>query len=90
MELFDEMLCAGHSDGHQDACLGNVCRKVFMFEVVDGVARANATPSIIILLSFFGAFCSNDMIVAMAISIYTTDAVSLYAKAEISQKYSLL
>lgn len=50
MELFDEMLCAGHSDGHQDACLGNVSRKVFMFEVVDGVAKVNATPSIIISL----------------------------------------
>ncbi|KAJ6642862.1 Serine proteinase stubble, partial [Pseudolycoriella hygida] len=23
VELFDEMLCAGHSDGHQDACLGD-------------------------------------------------------------------
>lgn len=23
VELFDEMFCAGHSDGHQDACLGN-------------------------------------------------------------------
>lgn len=22
VELFDEMFCAGHSDGHQDACLG--------------------------------------------------------------------
>ena len=22
VELFSEMFCAGHSDGHQDACLG--------------------------------------------------------------------
>lgn len=22
VELFNEMFCAGHSDGHQDACLG--------------------------------------------------------------------
>lgn len=26
VELFDEMLCAGHSDGHQDACLGKDLR----------------------------------------------------------------
>lgn len=23
VQLYDEMLCAGHADGHQDACLGD-------------------------------------------------------------------
>jgi hypothetical protein len=24
VELYSEMFCAGHPDGHQDACLGNL------------------------------------------------------------------
>lgn len=31
VELFGEMFCAGHSDGHQDACLGKRLNLYYFF-----------------------------------------------------------
>lgn len=44
VEIHSEMICAGHSDGHQDACLGNLLKYVLHSSTSFRLKMGHATP----------------------------------------------